>query len=131
MVNEKEGNKIFRGKVTEEHIFLLIEPERKYIGHFTPVTSRSCSIIEGIVKFTEDSGVSRNSLVAIGCDATNVKTDNNGGLIVLMEHYLEMPFNWFICLLHATELPLRHLFFNLEGKTSGSRCFTGPIGELL
>ena len=60
MVNEKEGNKIFREKVTEEHISLLMEPGRKYLGHFTPVTSRSCSIVEGIVKFTEDSGVSMN-----------------------------------------------------------------------
>ena len=34
-------------------------------------------------------------------------------------------------MLHANELPLRHLFSNLDGKTSGPRCFTGPIGKLL
>ena len=48
-----------------------------------------------------------------------------------MEQYLERPLHWFICMLHANELPLRHLFSNLDGKTSGPRCFTGPIGKLL
>ena len=33
-------------------------------------------------------------------------------------------------MLHANELPLRHLLSNLDGKTSGPR-FTGPIGKLL
>ena len=130
-MNKKEGNKFFRRKVNEEHISLLMEPEGKYIGHFTPVTGRSRSILEGIVKFTENSGVSLDSLIAIGCDGTNVNTGINGGLIVSMEHYLERPLHWFICMLHANELPLRHLFSSLDGKTSGPRCFTGPIGKLL
>ena len=34
-------------------------------------------------------------------------------------------------MLNANELPLRHLFSNLDGKTSGPRSFTGPIGKLL
>ena len=71
------------------------------------------------------------SLLAIGCDGTNVNTGTKGGLIVLMEEYLGRPLHWFICMLHANELPLRHLFSNLDGKTSGPRCFTGPIGKLL
>ena len=33
-------------------------------------------------------------------------------------------------MLHANELPLRQLFYNLDGKTT-HRCFTGPIGKLL
>ena len=105
LVNKKEGKKIFKRKVTEEHISLLMEPGGKYIGHFTPVTGRSRSILEGIVKFTENSGVSLDSLIAIRCDGTNVNTGINGGLIVLMEHYLERPLHWFICVFHANELP--------------------------
>ena len=34
-------------------------------------------------------------------------------------------------MLHANQLPLRQLFSTLNGKTSGPRCFTGPIGKLL
>ena len=130
MVNQKEGNKFYK-KVTEEHISLLMEPGGKYVGHFTPATGSSRSILQGIVKFTEDNGISMDSILAIGCDGTNVNTGTKGGLIVLMEEYLGRPLHWFICMLHANELPLRHLFSNLDGKTSGPRCFTGPIGKLL
>ena len=55
----------------------------------------------------------------------------NGVLIVMMENYLERPLHWFICMLHANELLLRHLFSNLDGKTSGPCCFTGVIGKHL
>jgi hypothetical protein len=34
-------------------------------------------------------------------------------------------------MLHANELPLRHLVAGIDGKTSGSRGFTGPIGKQL
>lgn len=36
-----------------------------------------------------------------------------------------------MCLLHANELPLRHLFEHLDGKTTGPRSFTGVIGKAL
>ena len=70
--------------MTEEHISLLMEPGGNNIEHFTPVTGRSCSILEGIVIFIEDSGISLNSLTALGCEGTNVKTDINGGQMALM-----------------------------------------------
>lgn len=38
---------------------------------------------------------------------------------------------WFICQLHANELPLRHLFAYLDGSTSGPRAFKGEIGRKL
>ena len=131
LINQKEGNKFFKKKVSEEHISLLMEPGGKYIRHFTPATGSFRSILQGIVKFTEDNEISMESLLAIGCDGTNVNTGTNGALIVLMEEYLGRPLHWFICMLHANELSLRHLFSNLDGKTSGPRCFTGPIGKLL
>ena len=36
-----------------------------------------------------------------------------------------------LCLLHANELPLRHLFEHIDGRTRGPRSFTGPIGSRL
>ena len=69
--------------------------------------------------------------MAIGCDGINVNTGINGRLLVLREHYLERPLHWFISMLHTNELPLRHLLSNLDGKTSGTRCFTGPISKIL
>ena len=38
---------------------------------------------------------------------------------------------WFVCLLHANELPLRHLLAKINGKTVGIRGFSGPISKLL
>ena len=60
--------------VIEEHTTLLMEPGGKYIGHFTPAVGTSRSILQGIIKFTEDNEISMESLVAIGCDGTNVNT---------------------------------------------------------
>ena len=112
---EKEGNNFFRWEVTEKHISLLIEPVGKFIGYFTSVTGRSCSILEDIVKSPKDGRVSMNSLIAIRCDGTNVNTGINGVLIIMMEHYLRDHFTGsLICMLHANEMPLRHLAASLD-----------------
>ena len=71
------------------------------------------------------------SLVAIGCDGTNVNTGMKNGVIKRIEDALGRPVHWFVCMLHSNELPLRHLFNSLNGKTSGPRSFTGPIGKEL
>ena len=41
------------------------------------------------------------------------------------------PVHHSICQLHANELPLRHLFAELDGVTSGPNSCTGPIGKLV
>ena len=41
------------------------------------------------------------------------------------------PLQWLICLLHADELPLRHLLIHLDGSTTGPKAFSGPIGKAL
>lgn len=38
---------------------------------------------------------------------------------------------WSVCLLHANELPLRHLLQKLDGHTKGPYLYSGPIGSLL
>ena len=38
---------------------------------------------------------------------------------------------WVICLLYLNKLPLRHIFQNLDGVTSGLDSFSGPIGRQL
>lgn len=54
-----------------------------------------------------------------------------GGIIRLMEKTLNRPLQWIICLLHMNELPFRHLFSFIDGKTSGPRTFKGVIGKAL
>jgi hypothetical protein len=79
----------------------------------------------------QKKNISTDQLVAIGCDGTIVNTGVNHGAIRLLEEQLGRPLQWLVCLLHANELPLRHLLQKLDGRTSGPKAFTGPIGKRL
>ena len=109
----------------------MSEPNSEYMGHFTPESGTARSISRGLAETFEEKGISLNELSAEGCDGTVTNTGTKGGIIKLLEDRLGRPLHWFVCQLHANELPLRHLFSSLDGKTSGPRCFTGPIGRLL
>ena len=61
----------------------------------------------------------------IGCNSTNVNTGSNGGVIHLAGEKLDHKLMRLICILHTNELPLRHLFTKLDGKTTGKDCFSG------
>ena len=59
----------------------------------------------------------------VGCDGTAVNTGIRGGIIRLLEVALNRPLQWFVCQLHANELPLKHL----NGPTTGPHGFSSPI----
>jgi hypothetical protein len=130
-VVQKIGDRNHKRKITEEHITVISEPDSKYIGHFTPVSGAAQNIANELLQFATDKLLSINSLIAVGCDGTAVNTGRKGGIIKILEESLQKPLHWFICLLHANELPLRHLIGNIDGKTSGPTGFTGPIGKKL
>ncbi|GBN70943.1 hypothetical protein AVEN_82079-1, partial [Araneus ventricosus] len=67
----------------------------------------------------------------VGCDRTSVNTGVKGFIIRNMEVILNRPLQWFVCQLHANELPLRHLFAHVDGTTNRSRSLTGEIRKLL
>ena len=127
----KKNGKFYRRKVTEEHISLISEPGSKYMGHFAPKTGTAHCISAAILKFAKEKDISLNSLDAVGCDGTVLNTGTKGGIIRLLEESLQRPLHWFICMLHANELPLRHLLADIDGKTNGPHGFTGPIGTKL
>ena len=72
-------------------------------------------------------------LTVVGYDGTAVNTGRTGGVIrgyaCLNSCLLEVkrPLRWLVCLLHANELPLRHLFQSLDGATTGPRGFSGTL----
>lgn len=127
----KKGKKYYNRTITEEHVCLVGEPNSTYLGHISPTSGEAKSIAGGVISFFADNKVSIADLVAVGCDGTNVNTGAIGGVIRLLEEYLSRPLQWFICLLHANELPLRHLLQKLDGATSGPKAFLGPIGKAL
>ncbi|GBM97101.1 hypothetical protein AVEN_183412-1 [Araneus ventricosus] len=48
-----------------------------------------------------------------------------------MELILNRSLQWFVCQLHANELPLRHLFAHVDKTTTGPRSLTGEIRKSL
>ncbi|XP_031339105.1 uncharacterized protein LOC116167737 isoform X3 [Photinus pyralis] len=131
IIQEERGNKRYRKTITEEHIVLLAEPGSRYIGHVTPISGTASSIKGGILQFLNLHFKDVSSLVAIGCDGTAVNTGSKNGVVALIEKQLHRLLHWFVCMLHANELPLRHLFINLDGSTSGPNSFIGTIGKQL
>lgn len=124
-------DKYHRKSIMEEHISIVSEPGSSYFGHATPSSGSSKSITEAIVTRLKLNDVSTNDVKVIGCDGTNVNTGHTGGVIRQLEEKFEHSLQWFVCLLHANELPLRHLIQHLDGSTTGPRGFSGPIGRAL
>ncbi|PGH37161.1 MAG: hypothetical protein CRN43_22805 [Candidatus Nephrothrix sp. EaCA] len=61
-------------------------------------------------------------------------TGHTAGFIWRLEESFEHPVQWLVsvvCLLHANDLPLRHLYEALDGATTGPRGFSGSIGKRL
>ena len=54
---------------------------------------------------------------------------NKAGFIRCLEEKLGRPLQWVFCLLHCNELPLRHVFLELEGTTKSPDSFLGPVGK--
>ena len=129
--NIKEGSKFYRRSITQEHISLIEEPESKYLGHISPSGSSAKLMKDSIVNFIATKNIDTQMFVAVGCDGTAVNTGNKGGAIRLLEKEYNKPLQWLICLLHANELPLRHLLIHLDGSTTGPKAFSGPIGKAL
>ena len=91
-----------------------------------PARQAAVALNEWMVQY----GVDKTVLV-IGGDSTNPNTGWKGGMLAHLEKLLDRKCYWVVCMLHTTELPLRHLFSTLDGKTNSKDGWTGPVGKLL
>lgn len=114
-----------------DHISLINMPGSIYIGHITVDTGDSFTIAEEIFNYLGKQGIPMEDTSFVGCDGCNGNTGRQGGVIRLLEEKLNRPLQWFICLLHFIELPLKNLITNHDGRTTGPHSFTGPIGRKL
>ena len=126
-----KGDKFHPVTGTEEHIVLIKQPDSQYLGHIKTSEGTSLSLTNNIEEFLNKNEIDTSTLVAIGCDDTNVNTGCCGGVIRLIEVHFKKSMYWFVCLLHMNELPLRHLMIHLDGVTHGPNSFSGPIGKQL
>ena len=118
----------YRESKFEEHYVFVSEPGGRYVTHFTPKSSKSADIANSILEVIKGSSL-EDSIAVIDCDSANVNTGCSSGVIRRLEEALKRPLQIFVCMLHTNELPLRHLFLNLDGFTTGATTFSGPIGR--
>lgn len=130
LVQRLIGNKNHRTTVSEEHIVIVSEPGSKYFGHITVPCGTAKAISENLIQFLQQH-MDLTNLVAIGSDGTAVNTGIHNGVNRKLEMHIGRPLQWFICMLHANELPLRHLMKHLGGETTGPSGFSGEIGKAL
>ena len=81
-------------------------------------------------RFGKSKGWDATFTVA-GVDGCNVNVGNEEGALAYLEKLLGRPLQWFICMLHGVELPLRALVRELDGGTTGPTSLKGPIGSTL
>lgn len=91
-------------------VIIIMEPGSLYLGHLTLLSGTGKAIAEAIHKYFTNNEIHFNKLLVIGWDGTATNTSWKSGVIRNMELKLGRPLQWFICQLHANELPLRHLF---------------------
>lgn len=123
-----DGKVLFK---KEEHISILRQPGSEYICHVPVISKGSAGMLEAIITGFTNRSIKYANVYAVGCDGTNANTGLKGGAIKLFETHLGKAVHWFICLLHANELPLRHLIIKLDGETTGPNAWKGPIGRTI
>lgn len=121
---DKILHKVFR---KEEHISVIGEPGGNYLGHAALQNGEANSIVAGLTNVVDEKA----DFCAIGCDGTVVNTGHKAGVIRLYELKVKHPIQWIICQLHFNELPLRALFLQIDGPTTGPGAFSGDLGKSL
>ena len=126
-VDANGKNKVVLKK--EEHVSIMSEPGSKYLTHLSP-GSKGVDIAQAIHKDLQEKNLLQ-SVKIIGADSTAVNTGWQNGAISLLEQLKGERVLWAICQLHLNELPLRHVFQDIDGKTDSRNTFKGPVGKLL
>ena len=106
------------------------EPGCYYLSHVVPEDGSGVSIAEALYGVIKDTEL-EYSLDIVASDGTSVNTGKWNGALRAMEEMVQRPLQWVICLLHINELPLRHVFTDIDGTTKSPEAFSGPIGKSL
>ena len=126
----QKGDKFYTITVIEDHYVILEEPGSAYLGHEVPYSGHGISLGLTMFRFCKSKGWDATLMVS-GVDGCNVNVGKEEGALAYLEKLLGKPLQWFICMLHGVELPLRALIKKLDGGTSGPSSLKGPIGSTL
>ncbi|GBN78069.1 hypothetical protein AVEN_81878-1, partial [Araneus ventricosus] len=140
VLNVVDRNKIRRGR-TKAKTTLLSQVIKDYdhdqFGlYFDGRKGKTLSMEDNRRKVVKDEHISLvketgSECNKAGCDGTSDNTGVKRGIIRNMELILNRPLQWFVCQLHANELPLRHLYAHVDRTTTGPRSLTGEIRKSL
>ena len=131
-----EEGKRFPKVKKENHLTLVSEPKGEFISsladdHMDDDDLKGAELeAKLILDFLSENGMEEN-LEILGCDSTRVNSGRTNGVMKRIENSLNRNLMRVLCALHTNELPLRHLFEVVDGKTSGKESWTGPIGKML
>ena len=114
----------------EEHVSVISQPGGLYVTHLTPAGGKGVEIAKDLTSFLEQYELVV-SWDVIGADSTTVNTGNKGGVLATVEKITGKRKMWQICQLHLNELPLRHVFTEIDGETDSKNTFKGKIGKIL
>ena len=105
---------------------IVAEPGSRYIDHVSPKSGKARDKATEILDVIRETGA---ELLVLGRDGTPVNTGLHGGINRIIELELGKPYQHAICGIHTNELPLRYIFKDIDGMTSGPNSFSGPIGK--
>lgn len=128
--DENGQYKFYRSTERQEHYSLVSQPNDLFMGFVNVKNGSAKPASEAIMSVLTANNI-ENDIEALGSDGMNTNVGAEGGINHFIEVAVKRPLHWFVCLLHANELPLKALIVKLDGKTTGSNSFSGPIGKAI
>src|SRR6218665_565844 len=103
--------------------YVVSLPDGKFMGHISATDGKAIhvTISKISIQFLQEKNII-DPIEALACDGTNTNVGAEGGINHLIEVSIGRALQWNVCLVHASELPLRHLIIELEldGPTTGA-----------
>jgi len=114
--HDAQTDKYYHKTELQEHIVVVGEPGACYFTHVSPQDGRGITIANEVYDAIKGTELS-DTLKVVGTDGTASMMGNRAGFTRCLEEKLGRPLQWVVCLLHCNELPLRHVFVELDGTT--------------
>ena len=96
--------------------------------HFTPPPG---SVADALLELKAISIEMDADIRVLGCDGACVSPRRHAGICQLFELWNRQPVHRYICQLHVNELHWREVYVKLDGNTTDSKSFSGPIGKMV
>ena len=129
-VEEDEQGKKYNTHRELELISVSSEPGGFYVSHLEPEGGKGQQVAAAVLGYLAEHNLA-DSWQIVGGDSTAANTGKHIGAFASLEKKLNRKLLWVLCMLHLNELPLRHVFVNLDGPTSSNNTFKGVIGKIL